>query len=415
MRSAELQLGRGATPQLAGKFNPYRVSLLPDHKNLLARLRKFPLIPAMSKKIPAGKKLQSFRGNLLNWYWKERRKLPWRDTNDPYRIWVSEVMLQQTQAATVIPYYRRFLEQFPTVSRLANADLQAVLKAWEGLGYYARARNLHKAAQMVTNGFGGNIPQNYADFRKLPGAGDYIAAAVQSIAFEQPCPAADGNVKRVLARLFLIETPVNDGASEKIFREMAEKLLDPRHPGDFNQAMMELGALICRPQNPLCEECPLRQFCSAFASRRQVEFPKRKDKGKTPQYHIAAGVVQKNNRILITRRAENGLLGGLWEFPGGKVREGMETARDACIREIREEVNLEVKVNSHLSKVKHAYTHFKIVMDVFLCQYLSGEVALNGPVDFKWITPEEINQYPFPGANHKFIPLLIDVLQRPQK
>jgi A/G-specific adenine glycosylase len=360
----------------------------------------------MKKEIAAVDELQLFREKLVVWYRFNHRKLPWRESPDPYHIWVSEVMLQQTQVATVVPYYLRFVEQFPDIRALAEADLQTVLKAWEGMGYYARARNLHKAAQVVTNDFGGEIPQNYTAFRKLPGVGEYIAAAVQSIAFDQPYAVVDGNVKRVLARLFLMEAPVNDSTLGKFFSENADKLLDRGHPADFNQAMMELGAVICRPQNPLCNQCPVSSFCETFKAGRQNELPRRRKKEKTPQYHIAVGVVCKGNRVLITRRAEKGLLGGLWEFPGGKVRRGAETAADACVREIKEEVNLNIKVDSHLTRVKHAYTHFKIVMDVFMCAYLSGEVALNGPVDFKWITVEEIEKYPFPKGNHKFMPLL---------
>lgn len=355
--------------------------------------------------------IRQFRASLLRWYRRNRRKLPWRETREPYRIWISEVMLQQTRVSTVIPYFQNFVQKFPTVEALAAADLQAVLKSWEGLGYYARARNLHQAAQKLANGRGGEIPGAYAEFRKLPGVGDYIAAAVLSIAFGEPRAAIDGNVKRVLARLFLIDAPVNDSASGKIFREAGDRLLDREHPGDFNQAMMELGAIICRPQNPFCRQCPVRKFCGAFARNRQEVFPFRKPREATPEYHIAVGVVRRDGRVLITRRAEKGLLGGLWEFPGGKVRKGRETAEQACLREIKEEVNLEVKVGARLARVKHAYTHFKIVMEVFLCDYLSGEVVLNGSLDFRWITVEEIGEYPFPGANHKFMPQLIKALR----
>jgi len=263
----------------------------------------------MKKETPAVEEFQVFRKKLINWYRRNHRKLPWREADDPYRIWVSEVMLQQTQVGTVIPYYRRFLEQFSTVQALAEVDLQTVLKAWEGLGYYARARNLHKASQVVLNHHAGKIPHDYSDFRKLPGVGEYIAAAVQSIAFGQAYPVVDGNVKRVLARLFQIEAPVNDSASTKIFQEIAATALDRQHPGEHNQAMMELGAVICRPQNPYCNQCPVSEFCRAFETGRQDEFPRRKEREKTPQYHIAVGVVRKGKRLLITRRAENGLLG----------------------------------------------------------------------------------------------------------
>jgi A/G-specific adenine glycosylase len=251
----------------------------------------------------------------------------------------------------------------------------------------------------------GRIPDTWEAFRSLPGVGDYIAAAVLSMAFDQPHAVVDGNVKRVLARLYKIDAPVNQAGSQNRFKEAADKLLDSQQPGTFNQAVMELGALICKPRNPSCDACPLSPFCRAYKTNRVADFPRRRKSKATPQYHIAVGVVFKNDRVLITRRKAQGLLGGLWEFPGGKIRDG-ESARAACIREIKEEVNLNVKIDRHLAKVKHAYTHFKIVMDVFCCRYISGRVYLRGPVAFRWIRLNEYKNYPFPRANHKFIPLL---------
>jgi A/G-specific adenine glycosylase len=310
------------------------------------------------------KEIRTFRKALVEWYLAAKRDLPWRNTDDPYRIWVSEVMLQQTQVNTVVPYYQKFVQRFGDLKRLARADLQAVLKVWEGLGYYARARNLHRAAGIVLKEHAGVITDRWEDFHKLPGVGDYIAAAVLSLAFEKPFPVVDGNVKRVLARLLAMENPVNAPAAAKNFQGTADALLDRDQPGTFNQAMMELGAVVCKPQNPLCDRCPVR-------------------------------------KMLITRRQPSGLLGGLWEFPGGKIKKD-EKAAAACIREIKEEVNLAVKIDAHLSRIKHAYTHFKIVMDVFCCAYVSGRVKLNGPVDHRWISLQKLDDYPFPKANHKF-------------
>jgi len=351
------------------------------------------------------KKIRHIRSKLFLWYKKNQRPLPWRKTDDPYRIWVSEVMLQQTQVNTVLPFYRAFFPEFPNVKSLAQADITDVLKVWEGMGYYARARNLHRAAMTVVEKYDGKIPDNWHDFRKLPGVGDYIASAVLSIAFHEPHAVVDGNVKRVMARLLQIDAPVNKSASYKIFKEACETLLDRKHPGMFNQAIMELGALICKPRNPNCGTCPLQSFCRAYQCQTLDEYPKRIKKPPTPEYHIAVGVVFKNTRVLITRRKLEGLLGGLWEFPGGKVRNG-ESAEVACVREIREEVNICVEVNSFLTRVKHAYTHFKIYADVFCCNYLTGNVKLNGPIDYLWIKLQDIDRYPFPKANHKFIPLL---------
>jgi len=347
------------------------------------------------------KEIQTFRKALIVWYQAKKRSLPWRNTKDPYRIWVSEVMLQQTQVATVVPYYHRFLQHFADLKSLARADSQAVLKVWEGLGYYARARNLHRAASIVLKEHRGVVPNNWAEFRRLPGVGDYIAAAVLSLAFGKSYPVVDGNVKRVLARLMMINDPVNKASTTKKFREIGNQLLEQKKPGTFNQAMMELGAVICKPQQPLCGNCPVQKKCRSNQAGEVLNYPIKLKKRPTPLYRIAVGVVFKNGRVLITRRKPSGLLGGLWEFPGGKIQKG-ESPEAACIREIKEEVNLAIRVDWHLSRVKHAYTHFKIVMDVFCCSYVSGRIALSGPVDHRWISLLRLDDFPFPKANHKF-------------
>lgn len=351
------------------------------------------------------KTIQRVGTNLVAWYRVNQRALPWRETSNPYHIWVSEVMLQQTQVNTVIGYYRNFLDQFPTVETLAAAKQQAVLKCWEGLGYYARARNLHRAARIVTDEHRGRVPDDYAAFRQLPGVGDYIAAAVLSIAFNQPFAVVDGNVKRVLARLMCIDTQVNTSGAKQVFQSLATTMLATHPPETFNQAVMELGALVCKPNAPDCAACPLSADCQAFLSNTTDIYPLRKRTTPTPTRRIAVGVVCRDGKLLITRRAADGLLGGLWEFPGGKIKSGEKTA-NACTREIYEETGLVVEAYKLLTHVKHAYTHFKISMDVFVCRYVSGSVTLNGPVDHRWITIGEIEQYPFPKANHKFIPIL---------
>jgi len=351
------------------------------------------------------RKFESIQRAVLDWYQVHQRQLPWRKMKDPYKIWVSEVMLQQTQVNTVLPYFKSFLKTFPTVADLARADLGMVLKAWEGLGYYGRARHLHQAARRIVREMDGRIPDSWDEFRKLPGVGDYIASAVQSIAFGNAHAVVDGNVKRVLSRLFLIEAPVNHAASQRVFQEKATLLMGDAEPGRFNQALMELGALICKPGNPLCAACCLSSHCLAFCTNQAQDYPKRKKRGPVPMRRVAAGVVRRNGKMLITRRKPEGLLGGLWEFPGGKIHQG-EDPMDACVREIREETGICVKVERHLALVKHAYTHFKIEMDVFQCGYVSGTIRLNGPDAFRWIRLKEIDQYPFPKANLKFIPLL---------
>jgi A/G-specific adenine glycosylase len=348
--------------------------------------------------------VERLRRRLNRWYARHRRRLPWRGTRDPYRIWVSEVMLQQTQVKTVLPYYRRFLNHYPSLRHLARTDLQAVLKLWEGLGYYARARHLHRAAGLLVRS-GGRIPDRWEEFRRLPGVGDYIAAAVLSIAFGRPHAVVDGNVKRVLARLFTMEAPANAASSHKIFQGQADRLLDRRRPGDFNQALMELGALICTPKTPNCRICPLNPFCIARRRGTVALYPRRVASRRIPEVQIAVGVVFKNGRLLITQRPAPGLLGGLWEFPGGKLQAGEPPAK-ACAREIKEEVNLEVEIEEPLTQVRHAYSHFRVHLHVFCCRFVSGRVRRKGPAAHRWIRIEDIDRFPLPRANHRFIPLL---------
>jgi len=347
---------------------------------------------------------------LTDWYRTNQRDLPWRNTRDPYKIWVSEVMLQQTQVNTVIPYYHRFITRFPDVHTLAAVDLQSVLKLWEGLGYYSRARNLHQAANIIVKEHGSSIPGSLKEIKQLPGVGDYIAAAVLSIAYNLPHPVVDGNVKRVLARLFLMDAPVNHTGSHVVFLKKAEELMDATLPAAYNQALMELGAMVCRPKQPECPACPLRSQCLAFKANKTGEFPRRKKTKPLPEYALAVGVVKKKGKILITRRPEKGLLGGLWDFPNGRI-EPSEDPDAACLRYLKTEVNITADIDTFVTSIKHAYTHFKIAMDVYVCRFVAGRVLLNGPTAFRWINLEEISAYPLPKAVHKFLPALANVLE----
>ena len=357
-------------------------------------------------RLQSSESYQKFRNSLLKWFGKHQREMPWRGIDDPYKIWVSEVMLQQTQVKKVVAYYERFIAKFPDVQQLAAAQLQEVLKVWEGLGYYARARNLHKAAKIIVEEHDGIIPTDYVSFRKLPGVGDYSAAAVQSIAYNQPYATVDGNIKRVLARLFLMDTPINDSTAAKPFQHTADQLLDQDNPRLFNQALMELGATVCRPQSPTCLVCPVNLYCGAFHTARQDEYPKRKKNERVPEHHLAAGVIYKEDKVLIVQRPLDGLLGGLWEFPNGQIND-TETAEQGCIRHISEVVNLSVSNMKYLNRVKHAFTHFKIIMDTYQCDYSSGDVVLNGPIDAKWVKLSELQDYPLPRATHKLLDKLI--------
>ncbi len=345
------------------------------------------------------------RRSLAGWYRRARRDLAWRRTCDAYRIWVSEIMLQQTQVKTVEPYYDRFVARFPDISSLAGADLQSVLKLWEGLGYYCRARNLHKAAGIIATEMDGRIPDTWEALRRLPGIGDYIAAAVLSIAFGRIHAVVDGNVKRVLARLFMMDAAVNQTASHKVFHALARQLLDERNPGDHNQAMMELGALICTPRTPDCTHCPVRRYCQALQKKATRLYPKKDQRQALPTRRIVAGVVFKKGKILLVQRPEQGLLAGLWEFPCGPLDEGADPAR-ACPEQLKSTVNLAVTVHCHPDIVSHVYTHFKLQMNVCLCRWQAGRVRLNGYAGFKWLSLSQIADLPLHGAMHKALALV---------
>jgi A/G-specific adenine glycosylase len=361
---------------------------------------------------PDAKTIGAFQRRLTRWYRTGRRDLPWRRTANPYHIWVSEVMLQQTQVATVIDYFNRFIRQFPDIPSLAAAEADRVLKAWEGLGYYSRARHLQQAAQQLTAGGNPRVPEEPETFLQLPGVGDYINAAVQSIAFGHALAVVDGNVKRVLSRLFLKDEPVNRPSAYKTFRALAAQLLDLKAPGDWNQAMMELGALICKPRRPLCDCCPAGAACGAFARQRVPEFPVRAAAKKIPHRHLIAGVVIKKGKLLIVRRPADGLLGGMWEFPAGPVKSG-QSADTACREAVSRSVGLTVTMGNTLGRVRHAYTHFTLDLDACLCRPLPGRVRLNGPDAFAWVSPGELSSYPLHKAVHKLLPKVRAFLSYP--
>jgi A/G-specific adenine glycosylase len=350
----------------------------------------------------------ALRRVLADWYIVNRRDLPWRRTRDPYLVWVSEVMLQQTQVRTVEPYYLRFVARFPDVDNLARADLQEVLKLWEGLGYYSRARNLYKSAGIVASRLAGRMPGTWEALRSLPGVGDYIAAAVLSIALNRAYAVVDGNVKRVLARLFLVDTPVNQASSHKVFHALARQLLDTRRPGRHNQAMMELGALVCTPLSPRCEKCPVNGFCLALQKGITHLYPQRNRRAPLPIRRVVAAVVVKDGRILMVRRPEEGLLGGLWEFPGGSLAEGADPLR-VCRPALKETVNLDVRAEHRIASISHGYTHFKLRMELCLCRWQAGRVRLKGPAEFKWLASSRIGELPLHGAMHKALRHLLNL------
>ncbi|MGA9398859.1 MAG: A/G-specific adenine glycosylase [Anaerolineaceae bacterium] len=330
---------------------------------------------------------------ILKWYNQKARRLPWRGVNDPYATWVSEVMLQQTRVETVIPFYRRWMERFPDIQSLADATEQEVLGVWEGLGYYTRARHLWQAAGILINDFDGHLPRDPRSLERLPGVGRYTAGAIASIAFGVDAPVLDGNVKRVLARVFDLSLPIDEPAGIKRLWTLAAELLPHDRAGDHNQALMDLGALICLPRHPLCAECPLKGICLAFRQGCVMERPVRIPKKKLPHITVTAAIIRRSGRVLIARRPSKGLLGGLWEFPGGKQQAG-ETLKEALRREIVEELATEVVVGDELGVYHHAYTHFRVTLHAYTCKLVFTDPQPLEASELAWVEPEALGAYP---------------------
>jgi A/G-specific adenine glycosylase len=314
-------------------------------------------------------------------------------------------MLQQTRVETVIPYFCRWMARFPTIRELAQADLGEALKCWEGLGYYARCRNLHRAAQTVVRQYGGHLPQNRKELLALPGIGPYTVGAILSLAFGQDAAVLDGNVRRVLSRLYAIADDPEDARGQRYLRQrlwsLAEELVPPGRSGQFNEALMDLGATICTPKGPRCPICPLTEACRAYAQGDPESYPPQRRRAPTPHYDVTAGIIWRGEQLLIAQRPLDGLLGGLWEFPGGK-REPDETLVDCLKRELDEELGIEVDVGPQLTVVRHAYTHFRVTVYAFECQYRSaGEPTAHQVHDWRWVMLDELEDYALPVVDRK--------------
>ncbi len=317
----------------------------------------------------------AFACTLLRWYARARRDLPWRRTRDPYRIWVSEIMLQQTRVETVIPYYRRFLRRFPSLRALSRARHQDVLKTWEGLGYYRRAGNLHEGAKAVIAEHGGRFPRDAEAIRNLPGVGDYTAGAIRSIALGQDAPLVDGNVARVLARLLAIRRPVLESATRQRLWETAAAMLPRGRAGDFNQAMMELGAMVCTPRAPICPSCPVRRWCKAARLGIADRLPTRARRRPLPVRRAIYLVIRHRGRVRLRRRPEDGLLGGLWEFP-----QAASPPTDA----------------TSLGKFRHDFTHFRLMASVFATR----AIPPHAPTD-RWVDARTLGNLPVTRLTRK--------------
>jgi A/G-specific adenine glycosylase len=350
--------------------------------------------------------ITSLHDRLIAWFEANKEDLPWRRSRSPYHVWLAEIMLQQTQVATVVPYYERFLSQFPTIETLAEAPLGEVLKAWEGLGYYSRARNLHRTAQIVTQVYSGEFPSHLDDLLKLPGIGRYTAGAIASLAFGLDVAVLDGNVIRVLTRLFNLADDITLASTRQRLWHLAESLLPTSRAGPWNEGLMELGRRVCTPRSPACSACPLAELCEARRLGMAEERPVKPARVKTPHYDVTAAVIRREDGcMLIAQRPLGGMLGGLWEFPGGK-RETGESLAECLTREIREELGVEVAVGPQITTVQHAYTHFRITLYAFACTLLRGEPQALGCADWAWVTLDELDRYAFPVTDQKIIAVL---------
>ena len=332
---------------------------------------------------------------LLEWYRRDHRDLPWRRTADPYAILVSEIMLQQTQVSTVLRYFEPFLHRFPSAEALAQADEDDLLKAWEGLGYYRRARHLKRAAEVVASA--GQWPREAGALAKLPGLGRSTAGAVASIAFGAPEPILDGNVRRVWSRVRATDGLPPAQEERRLWGLSGEAV---RHgpPGEVNQALMELGATICT-RVPRCSSCPVSGWCEALAQGNPEAYPPPKVRPKRPHHDVSVALIWRDGAFLVSRRPGSGLLGGLWELPGGKWEEG-EDAESALARELREELGMEVSIRRAHPPVRHAYTHFSVTLHAFSVEPAKGQEP-RSPLPLRWVRPEAIGDLAFPAGTHK--------------
>jgi A/G-specific adenine glycosylase len=328
---------------------------------------------------------ENIQKNLLQWFKKNKRDLPWRKTRDPYAIWVSEIMLQQTQVATVIPYYQKFLKSFPTIRHLAKVDLSKVLKIWEGLGYYSRARNLLRASQIVLDQFHGKIPDTLEDLLSFPGVGRSTAGSILSFAFCKDAPILDGNAKRVLSRLFAVSGSPGERKTEQLLWKISESLIPKGFSNPFNQALMDLGAMLCTARDPQCPRCPLHHLCKGRASGNPERYPPKRQKKKIPHIEAVSAVIHKDGKVLLNQRPPKGLLGGLWEFPNWRI-EGKQRMRLRNF--IQKKMGMNVKVEESFGIFRQTFSHFKLTLHVFNCQ------PLNGKGKGKWIPIQKLHLLP---------------------
>jgi A/G-specific adenine glycosylase len=347
--------------------------------------------------------IAKFQNDLISWFSKEQRELPWRLDQDPYKVWVSEIMLQQTRVDTVIPYFNRFIEWFPTIEDLANANEDKVLKAWEGLGYYSRVRNLQSAVKEVNEKYNGQVPSSPKEIAELKGVGPYTAGAILSIAYGIPEPAVDGNVMRVLSRILLIWEDIAKASSRKVFEHAVRQLISHDNPSAFNQALMELGALICTPTSPSCLLCPVRDHCQAFHEGVQTELPIKTKKNSQRAVQLAAVILKdEQGKVLIHKRPQSGLLANLWEFPNIDIQQPILTDRKQITELFRNTYDMNIKLEKSIGQIEHIFSHLIWNITVYI-GVISTEFQTND--EWKLVTFDEMEQYAFPVSYQKMLKL----------
>jgi len=341
---------------------------------------------------------------LVAWFRKNQRALPWRRDYSPYAVWVSEVMLQQTQVIKVIPYFEKWMEHLPDPAAVAKAEEGQLLRLWEGLGYYSRVRNLQKAAQKIVQEHGGRIPSDEKALRQLPGIGPYTAAAVLSLAFNSDVPVVDGNAERVATRILDLDRPVKTTESRKVIEETLREWLPKGKAREFNQAVMELGATVCRPLHPACKACPIKPFCRAHRIGTVLQRPVRAPRTPTEAVTAAIGIIGDDGKVFIQKRPPDGLMAHLWEFPGGKVK-GKESPEECLHRELREELGVRVSILEKVAEIQHAYTKFRVRLHAFRCELdpPAQKMKLGAAVEGRWVSLDELDDFAFPSANRRLI------------
>ncbi len=373
-----------------------------------------------------GPQIAALRRALLAWYRRHARDLPWRRTRDPYRIWLAEILAQQTRVETAIPYYERFLAALPTLADLAAAPLERVLGLWAGCGYYARARNLHRAAQTIMSAHGGRLPTTAADWAALPGVGRYTAGAIASIAFGERAAVVDGNVKRVLARLLGIHEPIDAPATVARLWTVAARLVPPQAPGDFNQAMMELGARVCTPRRPACDACPLAPLCRARAAGVQADLPRRRARATVPEVHAVAAAITRRGTVLLCQRPAHGLLGSLWTLPGTHVGPGALNPRaetsaaphdgpQLLRSHLHAHFGLNIMTSAALGTVRHDFSHRRLRLHVYAAE-VRGPVRARSdgnPLRCVWVPAAELDALPCATVDRRAFKLFVARHRKP--